>query len=68
MVRIGRSFLENCVRGNHLTRNEIFADAEVLKRALGLSAPEPVGWDFDFAQRVFLYSSVGIIQNVILFR
>ena len=68
MVRIGRSFLENRVCGNHLTRNEILADAEVLKRALGLSAPEPVGRDFNFAERVFLYSCVGIIQNVILSR
>ncbi len=33
----------------HLAWNQIFADAEVLKRALGLGTPEPIGWDFDFA-------------------
>ena len=49
MVRVGRSFLKNCVRGNHLARNEVLANTEVLKGALGLSAPEPVGWDFDFS-------------------
>ena len=49
MVRIGGSFLKNCVRDNHLARNEVLAHTEVLKRALGLSAPEPVGRDFDFS-------------------
>jgi hypothetical protein len=29
---------------------------------LGLSPPEPIGWDFDFAERVFLYPAVCIIQ------
>jgi hypothetical protein len=66
MVGVGGSFLQNGVRGNHLARNEVLADAEVLKRALGLSAPKPIGWDFDFAERVFLYSNVCIIQNVFL--
>jgi hypothetical protein len=33
---------------------------------LGLSAPKPIGWNFDFAERVFLYSNVCIIQNVFL--
>src|SRR5580704_12184877 len=67
MVRVGGCFLQNCIRGNHLARNEILADAEVLKRALGLGAPEPIGRDFDFAERVFLYSNVYIIQNVFSF-
>jgi L-lactate dehydrogenase complex protein LldF len=31
---------------------------EVLKGALRLSAPEPVRWDFDFSERVFLYSNI----------
>ncbi len=50
MVRVGGCFLQNCVGGNHLARNEVLADAEVLERALGLGAPEPIGWDFDFAE------------------
>src|SRR5258708_26742531 len=66
MVGVGCGFLQNGVRSNHLARNEVLADAEVLKRALGLSAPKPIGWDFDFAERVFLYSNVCIIQNVFL--
>jgi hypothetical protein len=39
MVRVGGGFFQNGVRCNHLTRNKIFADAEVLKGALGLGAP-----------------------------
>src|SRR5258707_10192517 len=39
MVRVGCGFLQNGVRSNHLARNEVLADAEVLKGALGLSAP-----------------------------
>jgi hypothetical protein len=66
MVRVCSSFFQDGVRRDHLTRNEIFADAEVLKRALGLGAPEPVSWNFDLTQRVFLYSNFSVIQNVIL--
>ena len=39
MVRVGGGFLQNRVRGNHLARDQVLADAEVLKGALGLSAP-----------------------------
>jgi hypothetical protein len=49
IVRIGRGFLQNGVCRDHLAWNQIFADAEVLKRALGLGTPKPIGWDFDFA-------------------
>ena len=31
MVRVGGGFLQNGVRGNHLTRDQVLADAEVLK-------------------------------------
>jgi hypothetical protein len=67
IVGVGGCFLQNRVRRNHLARNEVFADAEVLKGALGLSAPKPIGWDFDFAERIFLYSDICIIQSVFLF-
>jgi hypothetical protein len=50
IVGVGGSFLQKGVRGNHLARNEILADAEVLKGALRLGAPEPIGWDLDLAE------------------
>jgi hypothetical protein len=64
MVRIGGSFLKNCVCDNHLARNEVLTNTEVLKGALGLSAPEPVGWDFDFSERVLLHSNISITHSV----
>ena len=39
MVRVGGGFFQNGVGCNHLMRNKISADAEVLKGALGLGAP-----------------------------
>ncbi len=39
MVRVGGGFLQNGVCGNHLARDQILADAEVLKGALGLGSP-----------------------------
>ena len=39
VVRVGGGFLQNGVRGNHLTRDQVLADAEVFKGALGLGAP-----------------------------
>ena len=36
LVRTGRRFLQDGVRGNHFTGNQILADAEVLKGTLGL--------------------------------
>src|SRR3984893_4979366 len=36
MVRVGGGFLQNGIRGNHLARNEVLADTEVLKGALDL--------------------------------
>jgi hypothetical protein len=48
-VRISRGLLQDGVRRDHLAWNQIFADAEMLKRALGLGAPESIGWDLDFA-------------------
>src|SRR5262249_58206984 len=39
MVRMRRRLLQDRIGGNHLTRNQIFADAEMLQRRLGLSTP-----------------------------
>ncbi len=52
LVRVSGGFLQNGVRANHLTRNEVFADAEVLKGALGLSAPQFVSGNLDLAKAV----------------
>ena len=52
VVRVSGGFLQNGVRRNHLARNQILADAEVFKRALGLSAPEFVSGNLDLAKAV----------------
>ena len=39
MVRCGSGFLQDGIGGDHLARNEILADTEMLERALGLSTP-----------------------------
>ncbi len=39
VVRDGGGFLQRGIGGDHLARHQIFADAEMLERALGLSAP-----------------------------
>src|SRR5271166_3341904 len=43
-------------RPDHLPWHEIMTNAEVFKRALGLSAPELVGGDLDHAEAVGLFS------------
>ena len=52
MVGVGGGFLQDGVGGDHLARDQILADAEVLERALGLRAPELVGGNLDFAEAV----------------
>src|SRR5271166_137140 len=39
MVRDGGGLLQGGVGRDHLARNQVLADAKMLKRALGLSAP-----------------------------
>ena len=58
VVRDRRGFLQCSVRGDHLARNQIRADAEVLKRALRLGAPELVRWNLDLAQAVRFLAKV----------
>ena len=67
MVGIGGGFLQDGVRANHLAWDQILADAEVLKRALGLGAPELVGGNIHFAQAVdFLANVRHLISPAIL--
>ena len=56
VVGDGSGFLQNRVGGNHLARDQIPADAEVLERALRLRAPELVRGNIDFAEAVSLGS------------
>ena len=54
----GRGFLQNGIRDDHLSRDQILANAEVLERTLSLCAPELVGGNIDFAE------AVGFLANV----
>src|ERR1700677_441778 len=59
MVRDRGSFLQDGVGRNHLAGNQVLADAEMLKRALGLSTPKLVRWHFNDAQAIGLFPHVG---------
>ena len=52
MVGDGGGPLQDRVGSDHLARDQVLADAEVLKRALGLRAPELVGRHLDLAEAV----------------
>ena len=52
VVRDGGGLLQNRVCRDHLAGNQVFADAEMLKRPLGLSAPQLVGRNPDLAEAV----------------
>ena len=52
VVGDGRGLLHDRVGLDHLSRHQIPADAEIVERALGLRAPEPVGRDPDLAVAV----------------
>ena len=57
MIGIGGGFLQDGVRTNHLAWHQVLADAEVLKRALRLRAPEFVRCN------VYLAQAVGFFAN-----
>src|SRR5713226_3252119 len=57
----GSGLLQCGVGRNHLTRDQVLTDAEVLKGALRLSAPEFVSWNLNLAEAVrFLTDSLGL--------
>ena len=58
MVGVGGGFLQDGIGGDHLARDQILADAEMLERALGLCAPELVGRNIDLAETVGFLSDV----------
>src|SRR5262245_10865148 len=59
MVRCGSGFLQDGIGGDHLTRNQIFAGAEMLERALGLSTPELVRRHVNHTEAICFFSHVG---------
>src|SRR5580658_7077740 len=52
MVRIGGGLLQGGIGGDHLARDQILPDAEVLERALGLGAPKAIGGNLNLAETV----------------
>jgi hypothetical protein len=66
MVCGGGGLLQDRVGGDHLARDQISADTEMLERALGLSAPKPVGWHFNHTEAVALFSHLGHVVSPIV--
>jgi hypothetical protein len=52
IINVGGAFLQNSIGGDHFPRDQILPDAEMFERALGLRAPELVGWNIYFAETV----------------
>src|SRR5262249_8818426 len=58
MVGCGRGLLQGGVGSDHLTRNQVLADAEMLERTLRLSPPQLVCWHFNHAEAICFASHV----------
>src|SRR5262249_7065049 len=58
-VRVRGGLLQRRVCGDHLARDEVVSDAEVLQRALRLGSPEFVGRDVALAKAVDLLARGG---------
>src|ERR1700739_2290030 len=58
----GSGFLEDGVRRDHLARDEVMPDAEVLERTLRLRPPQLVAGHIDFTEAVGLFSNLLLIQ------
>ena len=58
MVGCGSGFLQDRIRGDHLPRNQVLADAEMLEGALRLSTPELVRRHFHHAEAICFLSCV----------
>ena len=59
VVGDGGGFLQGRIGRDHFARDQILADAEMLERALGLSAPQLVRRDFNHTEAVAFFSRVG---------
>ena len=60
----GRRLLQNGVGGDHLARNQVLPDAEMLERALRLSAPQFCRGNIDFAETIGLLADVRTIHII----
>ncbi len=58
MIGGGGGLLQDRVARDHFARDQIFADAEMLQRALGLGTPQFFGRDLDNAKTVALFSNI----------
>ena len=52
VVGDGGGALQDRVGADHLARHQVVADAEILQRALGLRAPQPVGGNRNLPEAV----------------
>src|SRR5262249_12606810 len=52
-------FLQDRIGGDHLARDQVLADTEVLEGPLGLRAPQLVGGNFNHAETISLFSHAG---------
>lgn len=59
LVDDGGGFFQDGVSTDHLSRNQIRANAEVLQRTLGLQAPKFVHWNLDRAEAVMFCANCG---------
>jgi len=53
-VRVRGSFFQNGIGGDHLAGHQVFADAEVFERTLGLRTPQLVGGYAHFSEAISL--------------
>src|SRR5580700_313050 len=56
-VRLGGGFFQRGISRNHFPWHQVFSDAEVLQRALGLRAPEFLRGDLYFAEAVAFFAN-----------
>src|SRR5271154_7631869 len=54
MVGVGGRLLQDWVGSDHLPRDQVLADAEMLQRPLRLRSPESIGLNFHFSPRIAL--------------
>src|ERR1700682_682537 len=59
MICRSRGLLQDGIGGDHLARNQVLADAEVLERPLGLSAPQLVRRHLDYTEAIGFLSHGG---------
>ena len=59
IIGVGRGLFQDGIGADHLARDQILANAEMLQRPLSLRSPELVGRDLDLAQAVGFLAEFG---------